>query len=133
MTLETIFWIAADMALLLGGSLRLVRLAIMDDLGRRALLPLEERLRDRLPEERQWIADGFTCPFCIGFWIGAVLLGTYWFAGYVSPEWMMVPWRLIMGSLALNYVVGHLVATLDIYDGDEEEELVVIDNDEEPR
>lgn len=137
MTLETlfwtIFWITADTTLLVGCGVRLVRLAIMDDLGRRALIPAEVWVRDRLPEHRQWVADGFTCPYCIGFWIGCLIVGSYWLS-LASPEWVLVSWRLIAGTLALNYVVGHLVASLDIYDGDDEnQEDAGADKDEESR
>lgn len=128
----TVFWTVADLVIMIGASLRLVRLAIMDDLGRRALIPAEERIRDRLPEHRQWVADGFTCPFCIGFWIGGLVIATYCLT-LISPEWVSVLWRIGAGALALNYVVGHVVASLDIYDGDDEEEFAVINNDEESR
>jgi hypothetical protein len=117
----TFFWIVADLVLVVGASLRLVRLAIMDDLGRRALIPAEIWVRDRLPEHRQWVADGFTCPHCIGFWIGAGVVASFWLV-VTGPEWGMITWRLIAGALFLNYLVGHIVASLDMGNDEDDEE-----------
>lgn len=115
-----------DPPLLLLGTLRLVRLFIVDDLGRRMLIPLETRLRGRLSLGKQWVADGFTCPFCIGMWIGTFVLGTYALADMTDGYWLLA-WRLVFGALALNYVVAHAAVRLDIYDGDD------ADEDQEPR
>lgn len=115
-----------DLPLLLLGTLRLVRLFIVDDLGRRMLIPLETRLRGRLSLGKQWVADGFTCPFCIGMWIGTFVLGTYALADMTDGYWLLA-WRLVFGALALNYVVAHAAVRLDIYDGDD------ADEDQEPR
>lgn len=116
-----------DGLILFVATLRLVRLFISDDLGRRMLIPLETRLRGRLSEGKQWVADGFTCPFCIGMWIGlaSVLI---WFGADYAGGWWLIAWRLLFGSLALNYVVAHVAARLDIYDGDDAD-----DDDQEPR
>lgn len=116
-----------DLPLLLLGTLRLVRLFIVDDLGRRMLIPLETRLRGRLSPGKQWVADGFTCPFCIGMWIGTFVLGTYALADMADGYWLLA-WRLVFGALALNYVVAHAAVRLDIYDGDDAD-----DDDQEPR
>jgi hypothetical protein len=110
-----------DVPLLVIGTLRLVRLAIVDDLGRRMLIPLESRLRGRLSEGKQWVADGFICPFCIGMWIGLFVVGTY-VAADLTPGWYLMAWRILFGALALNYVVGHLAVRLDIYDDSDDQE-----------
>lgn len=110
-----------DGAILTVATLRLVRLFIADDLGRRMLIPLETRLRARLSDGKQWVADGFTCPFCIGMWIGlaSVLL---WYGADGAGGWLLVAWRIVFGALALNYVVAHLAVRLDIYDDQDDQE-----------
>lgn len=110
-----------DVLILVVATLRLVRLFIVDDLGRRLLIPLESRLRGRLSDSKQWVADGFTCPACIGMWIGlgAVLL---WYGADVAGGWLLIAWRLIFGALALNYVVAHVAWRLDIYDDQDDQE-----------
>lgn len=113
--------ILIDVPLLVIGTLRLVQLFIVDDLGRKALIPLEMRLRSRLSAEKQWWADGFTCPFCIGMWIGLGVIGTYVLAD-LTPGWYLVAWRILFGALALNFVVGHIASRMGIYDGDDDQE-----------
>lgn len=113
--------ILIDVPLLVIGTLRLVQLFILDDLGRRLLIPLEMRLRRRLSEGKQWVADGFTCPFCIGMWIGTGVIGTYVIAD-LTPGWYLLAWRILFGALALNFVVGHLAVRFGIYDGDDDQE-----------
>lgn len=119
--MSTLLLVLLDGLILTVGTLRLVRFFIVDDLGRRALIPLESRLRGRLSESWQWVADGFICPFCIGMWIGlgCVLL---WYGADSAEGLLLLAWRLVFGALALNYVVGHTVARLDIYDGDDDQE-----------
>lgn len=110
-----------DVLILVVATLRLVRLFIVDDLGRRLLIPLESRLRGRLSDSQQWVADGFTCPACIGMWIGlaSVLL---WYGADVAGGGWLIAWRLIFGALALNYVVAHVAWRLDIYDDQDDQE-----------
>jgi hypothetical protein len=116
--------ILIDVPLLVIGTLRLVRLFIVDDLGRRMLIPLESRLRGRLSEGKQWVADGFICPFCIGMWIGTFVVGTYVIADLSAEEWgwPLTAWRILFGALALNYVVAHLASRWDIYDDSDDQE-----------
>jgi hypothetical protein len=104
-----------DGLILTVGTLRLVRFFISDDLGRRMLIPLETSLRGWLSDTRQWVADGFICPFCIGMWIGlgSVLL---WYGADAADGGWLIAWRIVVGALALNYVVAHVVSRLDIYD-----------------
>lgn len=109
-----------DWPLILGATLRLVRLFIADDLGKRLVrYPLEELLVTRLPARWNWLADGLSCPFCVGFWIGVgVILASGWAAA--DPLWHLV-WEVAMLSLTLNYVATHVGARLgDNYDGDDD-------------
>jgi hypothetical protein len=122
--LLSILIILIDVPLLIIGTMRLTRFFIVDDLGRRMLIPLESALRTRLGESKQWVADGFICPFCIGMWIGTFVIGTYVVADLSAETWgwPLLVWRLIFGALALNYVAAHLVSLWDIYDGDDDQE-----------
>jgi hypothetical protein len=109
-----------DAIIMLAATMRLVRFFTLDDLGRNMLIPLETRLRARLSPARQWVADGFTCPFCIGMWIGLVTVVSY--PGLEHGQFWLTAWRVVFGALALNYVVAHLVSRWDIYDGDDDQE-----------
>lgn len=109
-----------DGVILLVATLRLVRFFIVDDLGRRMLIPIESRLRGRLSDGKQWVADGFTCPFCIGMWIGLAAVLSY--PGLDFGPWALTAWRILFGALALNYVVAHLAVRLDIYDDQDDQE-----------
>lgn len=122
--LLTLLIVLIDVPLLLLGTLRLVRFFIVDDLGRRMLIPLESRVRRRLRPGKEWVADGFTCPFCIGMWIGAGVVGTYVLADLSAETlgWTLLAWRILFGALALNYVVAHLAVRLDIYDDRDDQE-----------
>jgi hypothetical protein len=119
--LDFLAMLALDGFLLFAATLRLVRFAIVDDLGRRALIPLESALRGWLSPGKQWVADGFTCPFCIGMWIGLLVVLTYVGADLLDGSWIGA-WRLIFGALALNYVTAHLAARWDIYDDSDDQE-----------
>lgn len=118
--LTSLLFALLDGAILLGATLRLVRFFILDDLGRNMLIPFESRLRGRLSEGKQWVADGFTCPFCIGMWIGLVAVLSY--PGLEFGQGWLTAWRIVFGALALNYVVAHLVSRWDIYDGADDQE-----------
>ena len=119
--LTSLLFALFDGALLIGATLRLVQFVILDDLGRKALLPLETRLRARLSPARQWVADGFTCPFCIGMWIGLADVLLWYGADNLGGGWL-IAWRLLFGALTLNFVVGHLAVRFGIYDGDDDQE-----------
>lgn len=109
-----------DWLLVVGATLRLTRLIIRDDLGVRLIrYPLEEVLIDRLPERRHWLADGLSCPFCVGFWIGAAVLGlSLGVAALPSPAHLA--WEALLAALSLNYLTAHVGARLDPhYDDDD--------------
>lgn len=60
---------------------------------------------------RAKLVKGLDCPFCVGFWVGALIL-----AGEVTLGRLPVVgtvWRFGVSAFALNYVVGHVSARLD--------------------
>lgn len=62
---------------------------------------------------RTWqgkLVKGLDCPFCVGFWIGGlILLGEVTLGR--SP--LRGLWRFGLGMLGLNYLVGHLSSRID--------------------
>lgn len=94
-------------------SARLTRFVVADNLGRWLVKDPVDAAMDRYAEqhaEEPWwwkYREGLDCPFCAGFWLGlGVLAGEQVLGGNRA-------WRTITGALAMNYVVGHLVARLD--------------------
>ena len=84
---------------------------------------LERRLqREREREEptanpphgwgwRSKLVKGLDCPFCVGFWIGVlVLLGEV-----MTRRWrpLRAVWTFALGALGLNYAVGHVSSRID--------------------
>lgn len=108
LTLTALF----DGALIVGATLRLIRLLIIDDLGYYAFtLPTYRTLVRLLPDTKRWVADGLTCPFCIGFWLGALTVVSYWLVN--SHDTATLVWRLTAGALTLNWVAGHVFDRVD--------------------
>lgn len=60
---------------------------------------------------RSKLVKGLDCPFCVGFWLGVLVL----LAEVVAPRIPVVRplWRFAAGALALNYVTGHVSARID--------------------
>jgi len=67
--------------------------------------------RIRVPGWRLRLVSGLECPFCVGFWIGVIVLGLLWLAG--GPEDPAEWWWFGAGVFALNYVAGHVGSRLD--------------------
>ena len=119
----TVLLAAADLGLLLGATLRTVRLIVADDvpgkwwirdplLRRIATTPISESEPELLPSERRrlalfiYVKGLLTCPFCIGLWIAAgmvLVLAAVGGPGH-APDW----WRIVAGILTLNWVAAHL-------------------------
>ena len=60
---------------------------------------------------RSKLVSGLDCPFCVGFWIGGVVL-------LAEIATRRVPvlrglWSFAAGMLALNYVTGHVSKRID--------------------
>jgi hypothetical protein len=74
---------------------------------------MHEVMGDTLAEEpRTWqakLTHGLDCPFCVGFWIGAIVLT----ATALTPTALKRPMNLALGAFALNYVVGHVSKKID--------------------
>lgn len=113
-----------DTLLTVGATLRLTRLVTEDSLGQWfAIVPAElwamehdgEKPSDDDPELVQldptkgWrskLVSGLSCPACVGFWIGAAVVGTYTVAK--RSETGLRAWRTAASTLALN------VATVEL-------------------
>lgn len=108
-----------DWLLIVGATLRLTRLLITDDLGKRLFRePLEDRLIDRLPPRAYWLVDGLSCPFCVGFWLGWAVLAVS--VAVVGLPVVHLTWEVVLAALTLNYLTAHIGARLDPnYDGDD--------------
>lgn len=107
---------ACDLLLLLGATLRAVRLVVADDFPGTWLIrePAERWATrhqrrfggSRVQGWRDKLVQGFSCPFCIGLWIAAamVLILTAVGGPGHAPDW----WRIVAGILTLNWVAAHL-------------------------
>lgn len=57
------------------------------------------------------LVSGLSCPHCVGFWIGAiVLLGTWFLAPLPLAS---LAWGLLLGALTLNYLTAHISSRID--------------------
>jgi hypothetical protein len=107
---------ACDLLLLLGATLRTVRLVVADDfpgawlIRQPATLWVMKREKylsdDWMPGWRSKLVQGLSCPFCIGLWIAAAMVLTLALLGGPghAPDW----WRVGAGILTLNWVAAHL-------------------------
>lgn len=91
--------------------MRLTRLIIADELGGWVLRePAEQWAWKREADSAGWrtkLVDGLSCPFCVGFWVGAGVLGGQAVLGR-SPAW-----RFLLTALALNEVAGRFTLVED--------------------
>ena len=106
------WWILLDTFLLFFATLRLTRLVVTDSIGQWWLYgPLYKRAHEGGTSKWAKYVEGLVCPFCVGFWIGALLLGSLALAGGfgAAVEW----WRWVTGAFALNWIAGHVASRLD--------------------
>lgn len=79
-------------------------------------------LREALSPALGWrsrLVSGLSCPFCVGFWIGVlVLLSLALVGGPSSDSTAADVWRWVAAPFALNYVVAHVGARLGDTDED---------------
>ena len=118
----------ATLLLAAGLTARLTRLVVVDDIGLWWLRgPLSAWAWSRPQNGRLgWrakLVTGFSCPFCVGFWIGAAVLGSLALVG--GPDSYghgASVWRWIAGVFTLNYIVAHIGSRLDAEPSDEVED-----------
>lgn len=60
---------------------------------------------------RSKLVSGLDCPFCVGFWVGVLVLLGDVLTRRVRP--LRALWTFAAGALALNYVTGHISSRLD--------------------
>lgn len=103
-----------DALLALGLTMRLTLLIVGDDLGLWWVRgPWATYAWNKEGQEFGWrskISDGLHCPFCVGFWIGVLVLLSLWLAG--GPGHAAEAWRWVAAAFALNYVAAHIGARL---------------------
>lgn len=61
---------------------------------------------------RAKLVNGLTCPYCVGFWIGAGVIISHELA-HSRDGSIYKSWKLVAGALTMNYVVGHIMEVLD--------------------
>ncbi len=93
---------AADTALIFGATLRLTRLVTTDDAGELVRGPADKWATT---PKRRTLVDGLGCPFCVGYWLGVGVVGSYRLSS--AHPTARTAWRLVAATLALNEVVGH--------------------------
>lgn len=59
---------------------------------------------------RSKLVSGLDCPFCVGFWIGALMLAVLPLSKVPGVGRLV---RYAASALALNYITGHISARLD--------------------
>lgn len=109
-TVEAMLIQALGLLLVLGATVRLARAIVTDLVGEWWVKRPIDNAMNRYAAKHQgkptpwwWkYRSGLECPFCIGFWLGAVVLGTFMLWGS-SPAWLFVA-----GALTLNEVAAHL-------------------------
>jgi len=109
----TVLLAACDLLLLLGATLRVVRLIVADDFPGTWLIrePAEQWADRHSPYADGWrdkLVAGLSCPFCIGLWVAAAMVFILVAVGGPghAPDW----WRIGAGILTLNWVAAHLGA-----------------------
>lgn len=97
-----------DVLLIVLATARLTRLAVVDTVGG----PFRTLIRwggktIAGPRGLVYGDELATCPHCLGVYVAAVVVGSY-------ALWAGPAWRIVAGTLAVAYAVGHLVARLDL-------------------
>lgn len=59
------------------------------------------------------LVSGLHCPFCVGFWIGAAIVGGTAAVIALALGWLTAVWLCLLVALTFNYMAGHLSAKLD--------------------
>ena len=130
--------IVVDCLLALGLTARLTRFVVTDDLGGWWIREPAQRWANRHeptvngvpvhravesgavhadgPVPRGWrdkLVSGLDCPFCVGFWLAALVLASLAVVGGPGADSLLaVVWRWVAAVFALNWVAAHLGARL---------------------
>ena len=59
------------------------------------------------------LAKGLDCPFCVGFWVGALILTGEVLTRTRLLRWARPLWTFGLSVFALNEVVGHVSSRID--------------------
>lgn len=82
------------------------------------VLDLREQEAPRLGW-RSRLVSGLSCPFCVGFWLGCLVLVTLALVGGPDARGTAADvWRWVAAAFALNYVVAHVGTRLGDTDED---------------
>jgi hypothetical protein len=114
-----VIWLIFDLLLLVGMTARLSRLVTTDYLGEWFIQDPADRWSDNKYRDedrlnwKQKLRVGLDCPWCIGYWIGVATVLIFARVHGYWPDNPLEWWRVIAGSLTLNYVVAHMSARLD--------------------
>lgn len=104
-----------------GMTARLTRLIVADDLGlwwvrgpaSRWAWEHDRHLGAGRVGWRSLAISGLSCPFCVGFWLGCLVLTSLALVGGPAAEGTPATiWRWVAGAFTLNYVVAHVGARL---------------------
>lgn len=97
-----------DVLLALGCTMRLTRLITTDHLGRWWIGDPATLRANHGRHRTLWgYIDALVhCPYCIGFWIGNIVLTSLYLTG--GPGDTTEPWRWVTGAFTLNYVAAHI-------------------------
>lgn len=108
--------------LVLGATMRLTRFIITDELGSWLIKAPARRwanYAEQVPDPQTWsettleeapdpdagwrskIVSGLDCPFCVGFWLGALVLLSYAMFGKTRL------WQFVAGVFSLNEIAAH--------------------------
>ncbi|AWY06025.2 hypothetical protein SEA_ROBSFEET_18 [Microbacterium phage RobsFeet] len=86
------------------------RLALEEDSITERDAILDYGMQGPYPSKRARLVKGLDCPFCVGFWIGGViLLGE----ATIGRSPLRPLWRFGIAMLGLNYLVGHISSRID--------------------
>lgn len=105
-----------DAALACVAAARLSRIVTTDTIGEIVRGPSQRwaaghEHAESPPGWRTHLVGGLQCPFCVGFWLGLGVIGSY--AVVRDKPKALAAWRFLAAGLSMNYVVGHVSSRLD--------------------
>lgn len=93
--------------------------ALVDDDVRFADAHGQATILGQMPVEHEngWrskLVKGLDCPYCVGFWLGALVVLAELLTGPKAPLRALRPlWTFVAGVAGLNYVVGNVSSRID--------------------